>query len=115
MKTQYALRALMAMARGEDQGNFCMQELSDAASVPPKFLEQILLQLKRAGLLRSKRGIGGGYQLVKSPARITLGEVIALIDGPFEPMLCGQGAGGCGARGGSLWALPDLWTAQAAG
>jgi Rrf2 family protein len=95
MKAQYALRALMAMVREGDQGNFCMQDLSEAAQVPAKFLEQILLQLKRGGLLRSKRGLGGGYQLQRAAARITLGEVINLLDGPFEPFHCSVAAGGC--------------------
>ena len=51
-----------------------------------KFLEQILLIMKRVGLLRSKRGIGGGYQLDKNPEEITLGEIVTLIDGPFAPL-----------------------------
>ena len=63
-----------------------IQELSRIESIPVKFLEQILLIMKRAGLLRSKRGIGGGYQLDRSPEEITLGEIVTLIDGAFAPL-----------------------------
>ena len=60
--------------------------LAEAGQLPVKFLEQILLIMKRAGLLRSKRGIGGGYQLDRAPEDITLGEIVNLIDGPFAPI-----------------------------
>ncbi len=53
-----------------------------------KFLEQILLALRHAGLLASKRGVGGGYALVKGPAEITLGEIIRALDGPLAPVPC---------------------------
>lgn len=85
-KAEYALRALVAMGREPEGANFSIQDLSRSEHIPLKFLEQILLALKNGGLLRSKRGVGGGYQLVTRPHRITLGEVIALFDGPFDPL-----------------------------
>ncbi len=85
-KAEYALRALTAMGRAREGTNFSIQDLARSESIPLKFLEQILLALKNGGLLRSKRGVGGGYQLVTNPARITLGEVITLFDGPFDPI-----------------------------
>jgi Rrf2 family protein len=85
-KAEYALRALVAMGREPEGANFSIQDLSRSEHIPLKFLEQILLALKNGGLLRSKRGVGGGYQLVARPQRITLGEVVTLFDGPFDPL-----------------------------
>ncbi|MCF7786430.1 MAG: Rrf2 family transcriptional regulator [Prosthecobacter sp.] len=85
-KAEYALRALVAMGREREGTNFSIQDLASKENIPLKFLEQILLALKNGGLLRSKRGVGGGYQLVTPPARITLGEVVTLFDGPFDPI-----------------------------
>lgn len=85
-KAEYALRALVAMGREREGTNFSIQDLARNESIPLKFLEQILLALKNGGLLKSKRGVGGGYQLVTRPDRITLGEVVALFDGPFDPL-----------------------------
>lgn len=85
-KAEYALRALVAMGRAREGTNFSIQDLARTEGIPLKFLEQILLALKNSGLLRSKRGVGGGYQLVAKPARITLGEVVTIFDGSFDPL-----------------------------
>lgn len=104
-KAEYAMRALLAMAREPETATFSIQEIAAKEHIPLKFLEQILLALKNGGLLRSKRGVGGGYQFQKAPSRIALGEVITIIDGAFQPITCathdGQAcdcgiAGGCG-------------------
>lgn len=99
------MRALLAMARDTETTTFAIQDIASREKIPLKFLEQILLNLKNGGLLRSKRGAGGGYQFQKSPARITLREVITLIDGPFEPISCASpekqgGRCDCGIAGG---------------
>ena len=70
--------------------------------IPPRFLEQILLELKKAGILRSKRGVGGGYQLAKDPADISLGEIVRIFDGSFLPIPCADEkttSCGCGTPG----------------
>jgi Rrf2 family protein len=85
-KAEYALRALVVMAR--EKRTFQIQELSRAENIPVKFLEQILLALKHAGILGSKRGIGGGYVLRNDPSEITVGEIIAVLDGPLAPVPC---------------------------
>lgn len=87
-KAEYAMRALLAMARTSETSTFSIQDIATSENIPLKFLEQILLMLKNGGLLRSKRGVGGGYQFQKAPQRITLGEIVQLIDGPFEPIRC---------------------------
>lgn len=87
-KAEYALRAVTAMSRSPVGTTFSIQEISSGERIPLKFLEQILVVLKNAGLLRSRRGVGGGYQLNVPPAQITLREVVYAIDGPFDPIAC---------------------------
>jgi Rrf2 family protein len=85
-KAEYALRALVAIAR--QPRSWSIQELSAQENIPVKFLEQILLALRHAGILASKRGAGGGYTLVRPAERITLGEVLRVLDGPLAPVPC---------------------------
>lgn len=87
-KVEYALRALVAMGRESTGRVHQIQELSRNENIPIKFLEQILLALRNAGILGSKRGVGGGYALIKKPADITLGEIIVLFEGPLTPLPC---------------------------
>lgn len=83
-KAEYALRAVLAMSRAKMGSVFSIQSLSEAEHIPLKFLEQILLIMRKGGVLTSKRGAGGGYQLAKPAARISIGEVLELVDGPLE-------------------------------
>ena len=87
-KGRYALRALYALARNQGHEPMLIADLAERESIPRKFLETILLQLKNAGLLRSRRGKGGGYMLAKSPNEVVLGEVIRVVDGSLAPILC---------------------------
>jgi Rrf2 family protein len=87
-KARYALRALYALSADDARGPVLIADLSDRENIPHKFLEAILLELKNAGLLKSKKGKGGGYSLARSPDRITMGEVIRIIDGPLAPIPC---------------------------
>lgn len=80
-KAEYAVRALLILASAPPRTPMQIQDLSERGSVPVKFLEQILLALKKEGLLRSKRGVGGGYQLDRPARSITVGEIIEHIDG----------------------------------
>ncbi|MEM9282435.1 MAG: Rrf2 family transcriptional regulator, partial [Verrucomicrobiota bacterium] len=66
-KAEYALQAVLAMARAPKNQPVQIQELAEAENIPVKFLEQILLTLKKGQLLQSKRGVGGGYQLNRAP------------------------------------------------
>ena len=85
-KAEYALRALMVMAR--ENKSWRIEELSARENSPIKFLEQILLALRHGGLLSSKRGVGGGYALLKPAAEVSLAEVIEILDGPIAPIGC---------------------------
>ena len=85
-KAEYGLRALAVMSRGRK--SWSVQDLSEAEHIPVKFLEQILLSLRHAGLLTSRRGMMGGYSLARSPAEITVGEVIRSLEGPLALVPC---------------------------
>lgn len=80
-KSEYALRAVLILANSPLNKTLQIQDLSRISGVSVKFLEQILLTLKKGGTLRSKRGVGGGYQLDRPARSITLGEIIKLMDG----------------------------------
>ncbi len=87
-KTKYGLQALLALARAHGRGPILIAELAEQGRIPKKFLELILLQLKHAGLLGSRKGKGGGYFLAKAPSEITMGRAIRLLEGPLAPVPC---------------------------
>lgn len=89
-KTKYALKALMILAdeKSGDGAALRIEEIAERSSAPKRFLEHILLDLKRAGLIGSRRGRKGGYELIKDPRRVSLAEVLRLIDGPMAPLQC---------------------------
>jgi Rrf2 family protein len=87
-KARYALKALYALSAEEAHGPVLIADLSEREKIPHKFLETILLELKNAGVLKSKKGKGGGYSLARSPEQITIGQVIRVIDGPLAPIPC---------------------------
>jgi Rrf2 family protein len=87
-KTRYALKALVVL--GKNFGNAPMQisRIASEEHIPKKFLEQILLDLRNAGLLYSKKGSGGGYGLVKDPAEIHVAQILRLTGGPIALLPC---------------------------
>jgi len=87
-KARYALRALYALSAEEARGPVLIADLAEREKIPHKFLETILLELKNAGVLKSKKGKGGGYSLARPPEQITMGQVIRIIDGPLAPITC---------------------------
>ncbi|TLY18406.1 MAG: Rrf2 family transcriptional regulator [Nitrospirae bacterium] len=87
-KSEYALRALLELTAQYDRALLQRQEIAKRQHIPIEFLEQILLALKNAGLLASRRGVSGGYSLIKPPDEITLGQVIRVLDGPLAPIGC---------------------------
>jgi Rrf2 family protein len=88
MKAKYGLRALTALAREYGSGPVLIADLAASESIPRKFLELILLDLKRKGILQSKKGKGGGYNLSKPPSMISVGDVIRALDGPIALLPC---------------------------
>jgi Rrf2 family protein len=87
-KSKYGLKALLALAHEEGRGPVLVSDLADRDAIPKKFLETILLDLKRHGLVLSKKGKGGGYFLRRSPAEITFGNVIRALEGPLALVPC---------------------------
>jgi Rrf2 family protein len=87
-KSKYGLKALLLLAREHDRGPILASELAEREGIPEKFLQGILLELKRRGLVRSKRGHGGGYQLARDPAAINFGEIIRTLEGPLALTPC---------------------------
>ena len=90
-KGEYAVRALIEIGFEAKQRPGSLIQISTVAqrtNIPEKFLEQILLALRNGGVLKSKRGVEGGYSLAKDSEDITLGEVIRLLDGPLAPIPC---------------------------
>jgi Rrf2 family protein len=87
-KGEYAIKAVLDLALHRDRDLIPIQEIAARESIPQRYLEQVLLSLKRAGILTSKRGSSGGYHLTKAPEEITIGAVLRAVEGtgmPFEP------------------------------
>ncbi len=87
-KTQYAFKALMYLAQKPNDEPVLIAEIAQQRNIPLKFLENILLELKKDGILESKKGKGGGYHLAKAPEKIFLADVLRLIDGPIALLPC---------------------------
>ncbi|HRQ90740.1 MAG TPA: Rrf2 family transcriptional regulator [Bacteroidia bacterium] len=86
-KADYALRAMAILAALPPDRTLQAQELAEAGKIPIKFLEQILLVLKRGGFLRSKRGVGGGYRLERASRLISVAEIVEAVDGELLQFL----------------------------
>jgi Rrf2 family cysteine metabolism transcriptional repressor len=87
-KGEYASRAMLELSLRRADGPLHIKDISAAQDIPERFLEQILLLLKRAGYLRSRKGPNGGYVLAKPPEKISVAEVIRVMDGPLAPIDC---------------------------
>ena len=87
-KTQYAFHALTYLAENLDKGPVLISEISQERKISLKFLENILLELKKAGILGSKKGKGGGYFLIKPPEEVHLARIIRMLDGPIALLPC---------------------------
>jgi Rrf2 family protein len=79
----YASRALLSLALHADEAPTSVRDIAERTGLPQPYLEQILLALKGAGLVRSKRGVGGGYVLARPPSEIRLSEIVSAVDGPI--------------------------------
>jgi Rrf2 family protein len=87
-KSKYGLKALLVLAQDDGLGPLLVSDISAREAIPQKFLEAILLELKRHGMVDSKKGRGGGYLLRRRPTNITFGEVIRVLDGPLAAVSC---------------------------
>ena len=87
-RSEYGLRALVDLIRHEDAGPIPLGALARRNNLPPKFLEQIMARLKRAGVVRTTLGARGGYEMAEPPGSVSVGRVIRLLDGALAPLGC---------------------------
>ncbi len=87
-KAKYGLKAMVYLARREGLGPVLIADIAESEHIPKKFLDAILLDMKNHGLLSSKKGKGGGYILAKPASRLTVGDIVRVLDGPLAPVPC---------------------------
>lgn len=87
-RTKYGLKALLTLAARAGHGPVLVAELAESEDLPRKFLEAILLDLNRHGLVQSKKGKGGGYYLRRPPSEITFGDAVRALEGPLALVPC---------------------------
>jgi Rrf2 family protein len=92
-KAKYALRALLMLAEQPEADMVMIGDIAERENVPRKFLEAILVDLRKRGLLDSRRGKYGGYRLAKPADAISFGEIIRIVDGPLAPLPCASKSG----------------------
>jgi Rrf2 family protein len=97
-RTTYGVQALYDMAFHGDGRSVQAREVSERQGIPLRYLEQILQELRRAGLVDAKRGPGGGYALSRAPEDVRLAEVVVALDGPLDSLLSSDAPGGDGAQ-----------------
>lgn len=87
-KAKYGLKAMLHLARLEFGQSVFVATIAETNAIPKKFLDTILGELRTAGMLSSKKGRNGGYVLARRPERITIGEILRVLDGPLAPIAC---------------------------
>lgn len=87
-KTKYAIHALVHLAKEYGKGPVLISQIASSENIPQKFLEAILLDLRNAGILKSKKGKGGGYYLLRAPDEVNVAEIMRLFDGPIALLPC---------------------------
>jgi Rrf2 family cysteine metabolism transcriptional repressor len=105
-RSEYGLLALIDIACRCGQGPVSVRGIADRQTIPPKFLEQLFVSLRKAGLVTAVRGAHGGFELSREPAAITVLEVVEALEGPLQPTQCASGetcdrSGACAA--GTVW------------
>ncbi len=108
-KTHYAIRSMVELGTNHGRGLRPIGTIASNQKIPNRFLEVILNELKGGGFVQSRRGSRGGYQLARSPERLTVGEIIRFVAGPLGPVACTDAGsdGGCGQDG--TCAVSALW------
>lgn len=108
-KCQYGLRALFELARHEGEGLMRLTEIAEIQAIPPRFLENILNQLRQGGFVDSRRGKDGGFMLARPADQIRVGSIIRFFEGPIHPVNCAgeNPTHKCPLRGGCVFML--LW------
>lgn len=109
-KGEYALKAILDLSyHYQDRSVIPLTSISRRQDIPLKFLEQIMLILKKAGYVESKRGIKGGFFLLKSPQEVTLGDIIRLMEGQIGPVLNSRNESYSGYSKEEEYAIREVW------
>lgn len=89
-RTEYGIRAMVALAERYEEGPVSIKDIAEREAIPETFLEQIMADLRRAGVIASTRGAYGGYRLAKPPRETSVGLVVATLEGSLSPARCGN-------------------------
>ena len=108
-RTEYALLALLELAQRKDAQPLQSKDIAARGGIPKPFLDQLLLDLRRAGLVRSVRGPGGGYVLSRQPEEITVRDAVAAVEGGALTTQCGLRGDGTACRRSAACALSEVW------
>jgi Rrf2 family protein len=103
----YGMRAMVALARLYGQGSAFLKDIAEAEGLPGTYMEQVMVPLRKSGLVLAVRGAKGGYTLARHPADITVLSILEALEGPLLLSECPTGSGCCSHSGGC--ALQDLW------
>ena len=103
----YGMRAMLALARAHGQGSTFLKDIVERENLPGTYLEQLMVPLRKAGIVQGVRGARGGYTLSRSPAEISVLAIIEALEGPLNLADCPSGSGCCKKPEGC--ALQDLW------
>lgn len=106
-RSMYGLRALLALARDHGQGSLFLRDIAEREGLPATYLEQLMVPLRKAGLVSAIRGAKGGYTLGRHPRETTVLEVLEALEGPLTLTECPAGSGCCGRP--EACALQDLF------
>ncbi len=108
VKSEYGLLAMIDLACRVDEGPVSSREISDRQGIPGKYLEQLFVALRRAGLVGAVRGARGGFTLGRPAAEITVLDIVEALEGSLRPTVCdGERAAVCGR--GDACAAADVW------
>jgi len=87
-RTEYGIRAMISLAGRYNDGPSSIKEIASGEGIPVAFLEQIMAELRRGGIVESQRGVNGGYKLSNSPDRTSVGTVVEILEGSLSPARC---------------------------
>ncbi len=106
-RSTYGVRAMLAIGLHQGKGPIMTKEIAEQQSLPPTYLEQLMVLLRKSGLLTATRGAHGGYLLARPAMEITLAEIIEALEGPLVLTECPSGTGCCGQPEGCV--LHEIW------
>ncbi|MHB9034817.1 MAG: RrF2 family transcriptional regulator [Anaerolineae bacterium] len=108
-KGEYGIRALLELSQRYGEGYIQSSEIAEKRSIPENYLYQLLITMRKAGLIRSRRGPQGGHMLARSPEKITLNEAVLALEGPLSPTLCSDELAPEECQYSEVCAVREIW------